>query len=286
MEILIIGKDSYIGNAIDAWLSRRGWNVAQLDVQTDEWKTFDYSPFQAIVHVAGIVHQPRCNDWGLYKRVNTDMPVAIATMAKKQGVRQYVYLSTMAVYGREKELKPNVIDRQTALHADGMYGKSKLMAEEGLVKLQDEAFSVACVRPPSVYGKGCRGGYIAGFTSVVRRLPVFPQAYGEVKQSFIYIDNLAELIRQIIERQLSGAFCPQDDVAVNANELLRAIAGGINKKYRSSRFLGFFVELFGSVKIIKKAYGGVEYSRDLSTIEGTDYIVVPFEEGIRRTVAP
>ena len=43
--------------------------------------------FDVIVHVAGIVHQPKCQDWDLYKRVNTDMPISIATMAKEQGVK-------------------------------------------------------------------------------------------------------------------------------------------------------------------------------------------------------
>ena len=86
MKVLIIGKNSYIGNHIDEWLSKEGWHVIQLDVLTDDWKTYDYSGYDAIVHVAGIVHQPKCKDWGLYKRVNTDMPITIATMAKEQGV--------------------------------------------------------------------------------------------------------------------------------------------------------------------------------------------------------
>jgi len=284
MKILIIGKDSYIGNHIDEWLTSKGMDVTQLDVLTDKWKAFDYSSYDAIVHVAGIVHRPDCNDWDLFKRVNTDMPIAIATMAKEQGVKQYVFFSTMGVYGKIKELRPNIIDEKTSLDAEGMYGKSKLMAEVGLKKLQDENFCVTCVRPPSVYGKGCRGGYITGFTAIARKLPVIPQAYGNVKQSFIYIDNLSEFVRLTIEKRLSGVYCPQDDKAVCANELLNAISKSIGKKYRSSKLLGLGVRMFSFVPLVKKAYGGVEYSKELSTIEGIDYLVVPFEEGMRRTV--
>ena len=284
MKILIIGKNSYIGNHIDEWLSKHGHQVTQLDVLTDEWKTFDYSPYDTIVHVAGIVHQPNCQDWGLYKRVNTDMPIQIATMAKKVGVKQYVFFSTMGVYGVGKRLKPTVVDEKTLLAPVGMYGKSKLMAEEGLRELQDEAFKVAFVRPPSVYGKGCRGGYITGFTSIARRLPVIPCAYENVKQSFIYIDNLSELVRLVIEKNKAGVFCPQDDKSVSANELLRTITDGIGRKYRSSWLLGFGVRLLHFIPLVNKAYGGVEYSKTLSDIEGMDYVVVPFEEGMRRTV--
>lgn len=284
MKILIIGKNSYIGNHIDEWLTNKGHQVTQLDVLNDGWKAYDYSPYDAIVHVAGIVHQPNCQDWELYKRVNTDMPIAIATMAKKAGVKQYVFFSTMGVYGVGKKLCLNVIDANTPLHAEGMYGKSKLMAEKGLQKLQDVNFNVVCVRPPSVYGKGCRGGYITGVTSVVRRLPVIPKAYMDVKQSFIYIDNLSELVRLVVEKRLNGVFCPQDDKSVSANELLQVIADGIGKKLIESGFLGIFVRLLHFLPKVKKAYGGIEYSKELSTIKDVDYVVVPFEEGMRRTV--
>lgn len=284
MKILIVGKNSYIGNHIDQWLSDRGYDVRQLDVLTDEWKTFNYSGYDSIVHVAGIVHRPECDDWELYKRVNAEMPVSIATIAKNSGVKQYVFLSTMGVYGVDKKLVPNIIDAHTPLLPDDMYGKSKLMAEEGLVKLQDEHFNVVFVRPPSVYGKGCRGGYISGFASVVRMLPIIPRAYENVKQSFIYIDNLSEFVRLAIVNNLKGSYCPQDDKAVSANELLETIALGMGKKYRSSLLIGLFVRLVSFMPIVKKAYGGIAYDKSISDIEKMNYVVVPFEEGMKRTV--
>ena len=284
MRILIIGKNSYIGNHIDDWLTKHGHQVAQLDVLNNSWKQFDYSPYSSIIHVAGIVHQPQCKDWELYKKVNTDMPIAIATMAKEQGVKQYIYFSTMGVYGFGKKLKPNIIDENTPLNASGMYSRSKLMAEEGLQKLNDSNFSVALIRPPSVYGKGCKGGYISGFASIVRRLPIVPKTYENVKQSFIYIDNLTELVRLIIETNKNGAFCPQDDKAINANELLEYLALGMGKKYIDSRLLGYSVKMLNFLSIVRKAYGGVEYAQSLSTIEGTNYVIVPIDEGMRRTV--
>lgn len=285
MKILIIGKNSYIGNHIDKWLTKYGHQVVQLDVLDDSWKQFDYSSFDSIVHVAGIVHQPKCQDWELYKRVNAEMPVAIAKMAKEQGVKQYVFFSTMGVYGVGKKLKPNIINNNTPLKASGMYSCSKLMAEEGLKKLEDDNFNIACIRPPSVYGKNCKGGYITGFTSIVRKLPILPLAYEQTKQSFIYIDNLTELVRLIIEKKMSGVFCPQDDKAVNAIHLLETIAKGIGRSYYKSKCLGLFVKIISFLPIIKKAYGGIEYSNSLSTIEGLNYVIVPFEEGMKRTVA-
>ena len=286
MNVLIIGKDSYIGNHIDQWLTERGISVHQLDVLTDEWKTYDYSNYNSIIHVAGIVHRPDCNDWSLYKSVNTDLPVAIAKMAKKQGVKQYVLFSTMGVYGIGKKLKPNIIDENTPVKAVGMYGTSKQMAEEELLKMGNNEFTISIVRPPSVYGKGCKGNYITGFTSVAKKLPVIPEAYSDVRQSMIYIDNLCECVYNIVSGRLGGVFCPQDEKAVSANEIIKAICDGLGKKTRTSKVLGAFVHLFSFIPLVVKAYGGVEYSQSLSVIEGVDYRLVSFEEGMRRTVSP
>ena len=286
MNILIIGKNSYIGNHIDEWLVKSGHTVTQLDVLANAWMSFDYSAFDAIVHVAGIVHRPDCNDWELYKRVNADMPLEIAQKAKSQGVKQYIYFSTMGVYEISKELCPSIVFKDTPLVEDGgsMYGKSKLMAEKALHELHDGTFSVAIVRPPSVYGKGCKGGYITGFTKIARLFPIFPRAYEDVKQSFIYIDNLSECVRIIIDNHLASVFCPQDDEIPNANRLFAVICQCLGKKYRSSKLLGFVLKLFSFVPLVKKAYGGIEYDRSVSDMPGYNYVVVPFEEGFKRTI--
>lgn len=291
MKALIIGKNSYIGNHIDEWLSAKGWDVEQLDVLTPEWKTFDYSPYDTIIHVAGIVHRPDCKDWNLYKSVNTDMPVAIAQNYKSsrnsKGLKgQYVYFSTMGVYNAGKKLTSSVVDENTPILMEGnsLYGKSKAMAEQELSKLQDGKFDVAFVRPPSVYGKGCKGGYITGFKKIASLLPIIPRAYENACQSFIYIDNLSECVRLIAENHLSGAFCPQDDETPNASRLLEVICMGIGKKYHSSRLLGLCLQLISFVPLVKKAYGGIEYSRKLSDIPGQNYVVVTFEEGMKKSV--
>ena len=308
MNVLIIGKDSYIGNHIDEWLTKAGHKVTQLDVLNEDWKVYDYSPYDAIVHVAGIVHRPDCKDWNLYKSVNTDMPIGIAKKfrtesrelkdkenalsSKQNSSKLFIYFSTMGVYDSGKKLGPSVVDENTPLLIDGnsMYGKSKAMAEEGLLKLREDSleagenFNVAIVRPPSVYGKGCKGGYISGFTMIVKTLPVIPRAYLDARQSFIYIDNLCECVRQVVEQHRSGIFCPQDDETPNANELFGAIANGLGRKYRDSRLLGILMQMVSFIPLVKKAFGGIEYARSLSDIKDMNYVVVPFKEGMKRTV--
>lgn len=286
MKICIIGKNSYIGNHIDEWLTRHGHEVYQLDVLNQDWETFNYSLYDVVIQVAGIVHRPDCTDAELYKRVNTDMPVKIARLFKKDisAHKTFVFLSTMAVYGVSKRLAKNVVNTDTPTTPFGLYGKSKKAAEEGLLKLQDPHFDVVIIRPPNVYGKGCKGGYIPGFLKVVKKLPVIPEAYTDIKQSMLYIDNLCELVRQLIENNKKGIFMPQDDKPVSAIDIVRAISLGIGKNAKTSKILGLAVRLFSFMPVIKKAYGGIEYSQSLSEISGINYRVVPFEEAMKRTI--
>ncbi len=285
-NIIITGMDSYIGNSIQNWLENQigQFTVKQLDVRSDAWKKENFTAIDVIIHVAGIVHQRVGYDWRAYKSVNVDLPVEIARKAKKDGVGQFVFMSTMAVYGIEKKLHPNIINNESKLLAQDLYGKSKLIAEIALKELEDNRFVVSVVRPPNVYGKGCKGRYISGFTSIVKTLPVIPLIYNNVKQSMIYVDNLSELIRLIIESRAGGVYTPQDKKSVSAVELMSAIAEGLGRPKKKSKIMGLFIYVMSFLPIVRKVYGGIEYDLNISTAFNFNYVVVPFYEAIRRTV--
>ena len=166
MRVLIIGKRSYIGSNIKCRLEKHGYFADEADAESDEWKTVDYSAYDSVVHVAAIVHQnAKSADEMLFSRVNTELPVEVARLAKSQGVPQFVFLSTMGVYGKDKSLKESdsIIYDSTPEKAKSGYGGSKLKAEKLLKTLETENFNVAVVRPLNVYGPGCKGNYIPLF---------------------------------------------------------------------------------------------------------------------------
>lgn len=274
MNVLISGKDSQIGNRIEDWLNKcpdsSNYQVKQLDVITDAWKEYDFSHVDVVVHVAAIVHRPDCNDWNLYKKVNAVLPVEIACKAKAQGVKQFVFLSTMAVFGMGKKLNNKVIDKNTIPSPNSMYGRSKYLAEQELIKLDDDGFRITIVRPPNVYG-GNRNDYVYKISKLVKYLPIIPLAYNNVKQSMIYIDNLTELIRLLIHECKAGIFMPQDPHAVSTVELVSSIKRALGQPVRKSSILGLFVRLFHFIPFVEKVYGGVMYSEEMSIIEGVNY---------------
>lgn len=285
-KIIITGKDSYIGNHIQEWIERNNpdYTVTQVDVITDEWRNTSFKDTDVIIHVAGIVHHPEITEWYVYENVNVKLPQEIAEKAKKSGVKQFIFMSSMAVYGVGKKLHSNIITENTKINPKGLYGKSKFMAEKYLMNMADEYFHVSVVRPPNVYGYGCKGNYIPNFLSVVKKLSIIPVAYENVKQSMIYIDNLTEFIRLLIENRETGVFTPQDNKTISAAELMSLLAKSAGIAKRSSKLLGIGIYLLSFVSLIRKAYGGVEYDMKISDYFNGKYQVVSTEEAIVRTI--
>lgn len=286
MKVLITGKGSYIGEHIKLHLESSGYRVDEADTMGDEWKNINYAQYDSVVHVAAIVHDDaKSASEDLFRKVNTELPVSIAKLAKARGVKQFVFLSTMGVYGKGKSLsiKDSVIDENTPLNAVGAYGGSKLEAERQLKELDDESFKVAVVRPPNVYGPGCRGNYIPLFKKLALKLFICPYAFADIRQSMLYIDNLSELIKLIVEYRAGGTFMPQDDVTPNAVEIVRTIRSIYDKKTMCSKLMGAFVKLFKKASVVSKIYGGIQYDKSISDCFDIRYQIVSFNEGMKRT---
>lgn len=196
-KILITGANSYIGQSLENWLekSQGDYQVDTLDMINPAWKEYDFSPYVSIFHVAAIVHKNEKNlNQYLYDKVNRDLPIELATLAKKAGVAQFIFLSSMSVYGNNEE----VITKSTKENPSTYYGKSKLAAENGLKKLADDSFNLLILRPPMVYGPNATGNYTR--LSKLSKLTVaFPKINNN--RSMIFIDNLLKRLEQIFTEE-------------------------------------------------------------------------------------
>lgn len=284
MRVLIIGKDSYIGVHLKSWLGNRNMLIDEFDAEHESIKNIKLSNYEVIIHVAAIVHRKDIQDWSIYQSINVDLPVQIARLAKKEGVKQFIFMSSMAVYGVEKNLKRCcVIDEKTGYNPDTMYGKSKLEAEKSLIQLQDKEFKVSIIRPANVYGKGCRGNYIKMFCKITKLIPVLPDVYRNIKQGFLYIDNLCALVSMLIDNCVTGIFPAQDKELISSIELMEKISDILKLKKRSSKTIGYFFYFF-RVAPVNKLFGGVVYDEEYCKFPFGDYQIVTFDDGIRQTL--
>jgi len=161
-RILITGANSYVGTNVERWLMREPdkYHVDTIDMIDGSWREKDFSDYDVVFHVAGIAHvNAKKNMESLYYKVNTDLTIETAQHAKQCGVKQFIFMSSIIVYGESKSLKPVVITRDTEPKPNGFYGNSKLQAEIGIKKLEDQDFKVVILRPPMIYGPGSKGNF-------------------------------------------------------------------------------------------------------------------------------
>lgn len=254
-RILITGVNSYVGNSLTNWLAQypNQYEVNKISVRGDDWRKKDFSTYDSIVHVAGIAHQKETKkNSSLYYKVNRDLAIAVAKKAKKEGLNHFVFLSTMSVYG----LEAGVINEDTPLKPTTHYGKSKLEAEDKIKILQSEQFKVAVVRPPMIYGKDCPGNY-QRLRKLALITPIFPDI--ENKRSMIYVDNLTEFLRELINQGLSGLFCPQNEEYVKTSELVQTIGFKHGKKIYLTKVFNPILNIIG-IAIVKKVFSNLIYS--------------------------
>ena len=227
-NILITGAGSYIGVSLENYLGKwpENYRVDSLDMRGTDWENHSFRGYDAVFHVAGLVHQPDSkNDparSGLYDQVNHILAVRTAEKAKADGVGQFLFMSSESVYGLTAPIgKTVVITKNTPLHPADNYGVSKARAEADLQALADDSFKVAILRPPMIYGKGCKGNYVT-MAKLAKKLPFFP--YVSNQRSMLYIENLTEFVRLLIDDEAAGIFCPQNNEYTNTSDMVNWIA--------------------------------------------------------------
>ena len=287
-KILITGKGSYLGNSLKAYLEAFGdcYQVDCLSLRSGDWKEQSFRGYDAVYHTAAIVHQPRSKDapgeLARYRAVNCDLAVDAAKKAKAEGVRQFVFLSTMAVYGLTAAFGKTVtITAQTPTVPTDNYGLSKLEAERALLSLEGPDFRVSILRPPMIYGKDCKGNF-RSLVSFARRLPFFPKVPNQ--RSMLYVGSLNRLVQQIIDREDRGIFCPQDPEYVNTSAMVQAIAAAQGKHLvLVPGFSWAFHLLRHLTGAVDKAFGSLVYDKSLSELE-EDYRIASFPDSVKQSV--
>lgn len=277
MKILITGKDSYIGTSFGKWVAQYGdtYRVDTIDVRDSIWKQQSFSGYDAILHVAGIAHiKETPENSQLYYKVNRDLAVDLAVKARQDGVKQFVFLSSMSVYGIEK----GIITNNTPCNPKNTYGKAKLEAEVRLKELENSNFIVAIVRPPMVYGKGCKGNY-PKLAKLALKSPVFPDIKNE--RSMIHIDNLSEFIKVLIDDGAKGVFCPQNKEYVCTTEMVKIIADAHGRRIKLTRVFNPMLTLL-KLNIITKVFGSLVYDKKISEYK-KDYYIYNLKKSIRMT---
>lgn len=313
-RVLITGAGSYIGESFERWAKERypeNFTIDTVDMQKADWQMKDFSSYDAVFHVAGIAHadvgKVSEEEKKKYYAVNTDLAIETAKKAKAEGVKQFVLMSSMIVYGNSAPYrKEKIIDEKTVPHPSDFYGDSKWKADKGVRALAKDAddrqdlsadkevqtqaegaadsggklqsgeriFHVAVLRAPMVYGESSKGNYPV-LAKLAKRLPVFPDVVNQ--RSMLYIDNLCEFLCKLMLSGEGGVYFPQNGEYTKTSEMVRQIAKAAEKKIWITKLLNPAVVVGSHVPgkvsgLVNKAFGNLVYSKNLSIYDGLYYI--------------
>lgn len=281
-KVLITGKDSYIGTSLEQWLLResRVYKIDTLDMKDNNWIDKSFSGYDVVFHVAGIAHvskDPKLEQ--LYYKINRDLTIETAKKAKADGVKQFIFMSSIIVYGDSSSRK-RVIDRNTIPTPSNFYGDSKLQAEEGIRCLESDNFKVVILRPPMIYGKGSKGNYVK-LARLAMKVPIFPNFDNE--RSMLHIDNLCEFIKLMIDEEETGLYFLQNSDYVKTSVLVKYIAEVHGKKIHMTRAFNWLIRLMFGFSVINKVFGNLVYEKTMCNYAEVRYQIRSLRESIELT---
>lgn len=258
-KVLIIGANSYIGQKFNNFVENNNIQEIQttmVSASNGAWKSIDFTQFDVVLLLSAIVHKKEKKSMKeLYFKVNHKLAVEIANYAKSSGVKQFIFMSTAAVYGKTT----GCITNNTKTEPCSFYGMSKLAAENDIRELKNEKFKIAILRPPMVYGEGCKGNYTK-LLKAVKFMPIFPAFHN--RRSAVYIESLIKYLITIIVNSSEGIFFPQDDEYLDTCNLV------VNerKKLGKRTYLFTFLPISFMIKrisLFSKIFGDFYYSKDM-----------------------
>lgn len=286
-RILITGANSYVGTSFENYVKQwpDQYQVDTISLHGDAWYEKNFGEYDSILHVAGIAHsdirRASHKAKSKYYHINTNLTIEVAKKAKADGAKQFIFMSSIIVYGDSAPNgKKKVITRDTVPCPSNFYGDSKLQAENGILLLNDESFHIVIIRAPLIYGKGSKGNYVL-LSKFVQKFPIFP--YVENERSMLYIENLCEFLKVMIDYEKSGLFFPQNKEYIKTSVLVKTIAEIYGKKIWMTRLFNPAIRLMFGTRTVNKIFGNLVYEQFLSNYDKVNYQIRSFRESVEFT---
>lgn len=217
-KVAVVGSAGFVGRHLTGLLYKDGFNVTGMvrklsrqslshpeieigDVLKANLYEGVFKDVDTIVYTIARTHQ--VNEEGadlecVYNKINCDAMISLAKAAQSQGVKRFIFLSSLKVLG-ENNFIGQPFSHSSVPRPQGPYGTSKLKAEKCLIDLSRlTGLEVVIIRPPLIYGPGVKGN-LATLTRALRLCMPLPfSKLSQNRRSLVSIENLCDLIRECI----------------------------------------------------------------------------------------
>ena len=259
-RILITGANSYIGTSFEKYMDdKEGYEIDTLDMRNQNWVDHDFSKYDVVFHVAGIAHiketkENKC----LYYEINRDLAVQVANKAKSEKVKQFIFMSSMSIYGLDSF--DGLINLETEPNPKTNYGKSKFEAEQLLSEIEDKQFGLSIIRAPMVYGHNSPGN-LGRLFRVVRKVHIFPKFNNQ--RSTIAVEKLSIGIKDIIDRNKRGVFLLQNEEYMCTYQTVREQMEKEKIKVLYTSAFNPLIRFFTKkIILLKKTFGDLKFENE------------------------
>ena len=280
-NVLLTGATGFLGPYVAEALRGEGWQVraalrrampvyeggsvavGSIGPRTD-WSAA-LQGIDAVVHLAGLAHRPPAAQRAAreeYAAVNVDGTLNLARQAKAAGVRDFVFMSSIAVNGSSTDGR-SPFREDDAPDPKTLYGETKAAAEAGLRAIASPDMAVTAVRPPMIYGRHAKGSFRTLSNLIARGVPL---PFGAVRnrRAFIGAKNLAQFVVFALkrDRQPFDAFIVADDEQLSTADFARALATAQGRDAWlvpvPVTFVSSVLRLIGKADLIDSAFSSLE----------------------------
>lgn len=248
-KVLVTGANGFIGKALCSTLNDSGYSVIQVIRQisvseytfgvgeihsSTDWSAPLKSNPDCVIHLAACI-QPsnKSIQASLFeaRQVNTGGTLNLARQSAAAGIKRFIFLSTVKVFGEGQDTPYQADDIPSPVDA---YAISKWEAEQGLWRIARETgMEVVILRPVLVYGPGVKGNFLSLIKAVDKGIPL---PLGSIRncRSLLYIGNLVDVIELCMSSpEVPGkCFTLSDGEDLSTPDLVRHIGAVMHRPVR------------------------------------------------------
>lgn len=229
MKLVFTGATGFVGLNLIPYLTNKGFDIQPISRNKLYETDISINTTDVVIHLAGKAHDlKKASNPEEYYEVNFELTKKLYDAFLKSDAKKFIFVSSVKAVADSVE--GGSLTEDIMPNPQTHYGKSKLMAEEYIQNQPLEyGKSYYILRPCMIHGPGNKGNLNLLFNVVKKGIP-YPLAKFENRRSFLSVENLCFVINSIIEKEVpAGIYNVADDEALSTNEVVEAIAHGLNK---------------------------------------------------------
>ena len=245
MKIIITGASGFVGQNLLRFLKKDN-DLIPLSIRYNQNKKFNLNS-SVVIHLAGKAHDlKKTSEDKEYYEANTELTKKLFNQFLESSSKVFIFMSSVKA---AKDVVEGILSEDVIPDPVTVYGKSKLAAEEYILSKEiPKNKRVYILRPCMIHGPNNKGNLNLLFNFVSRGIP-YPFGKYENKRSFVSIDNLCFVIKELIENSKieSGIYNISDDISLSTIDLVQMMSEILCKPTRILKVPKLFIGFIATV---------------------------------------